>query len=143
MAKKTQETHPSRIPTGVGPGKPEQFTVEEVAIALKAAGGIASTAAEKLGCNHSTISRYIERHPELQAVRAEVKQKVIDVAETHFMKAVAEGKQWAVERVLRTAGKARGYADMPVELSGIDGAPIMTNANITVKFVKAKNGRPA
>lgn len=47
----------------------QRYSTVEVAEALLEAGGNAAEAARSLGCSWATVRRYIQRYPELRAVR--------------------------------------------------------------------------
>src|SRR6185437_13234370 len=82
-------------------GKPEKFTHQQVIDALRQCAGVMLPAAEKLGVDRATVWSYCQRHPEIQ-------KALVEIRESHLLIAVKTGKQWAVERVLRTQGRKRG-----------------------------------
>jgi hypothetical protein len=94
-----------------GRGRPEAHTVAEVRAALELSGGIIAHAAEKLGCARSTVRRMCEQHEELQEVRAEVSESIVDLAESQLIKALREGNMTAVIFLLKTKGRSRGYVE--------------------------------
>jgi hypothetical protein len=114
-------------------GKPEKFTHQQVIDALRQCAGVMPPAAEKLGVDRATVWSYCQRHPEIQKALVEIRESMIDVAESHLLIAVKTGKQWAVERVLRTQGRKRGYGDS-IEHSGPDGGAIPVNAEVKVHY---------
>jgi hypothetical protein len=117
----TTKRRPGRKP-GDG-GRPEKFTPEQVIAALRESAGVMLPAATKLGVDRSTVWKYCQRHPEIKEALNDIRESVIDIAESHLLIGVKAGKQWAVERVLKTIGRKRGYGDS-VEVSGPSGGAI-------------------
>lgn len=66
----------------------EDWTVEQVADALRQSGGRRLGASKLLGCSPSTVARFIKRHPELEEVESEafeeMREKAVDVVRTHI-----------------------------------------------------------
>jgi hypothetical protein len=117
-------------------GKPEKFTVKQVIDVLRQCAGVMLPAAEKLKVSRTTIWNYCQRHPEIKAALAEIDESMIDLAESHLLINAKQGKQWAVERILRTKGRKRGYGE-GVEISGPAGGAVEVNSVVEVRFVKA------
>ena len=101
----------------------ERFTPEQIETALRASAGIRSAAAMKLGCAPSTITNYIDRHPSLRLVEAEIVNQNLDLAETKLLGAIRDGNLTAVIFYLKTKGKTRGYTER-AEVTGPEGGPI-------------------
>jgi hypothetical protein len=78
--------------------------------------GMVAVAARQLGCNRATLYRMADRHPELADAIDEARQVQIDAAELGLFAQVQDGEPWALQFVLRTIGKTRGY----VERSEVD-----------------------
>lgn len=103
----------------------ERFTLEEVANALRASHGIYTAAAGLLGCDRGTVAGYVERHPELAAVRAEAREVVLDKAESALVRLVDADDPGTVRWLLGRLGASRGYADpQRHEISGPGGGPV-------------------
>lgn len=103
----------------------ERYTVEEVAAALRASHGIYTAAAARLGCARMTVAYYVERHPELAAVRAEAREVVLDKAESALVRLVDADDPGTVRWLLGRLGASRGYADpQRHEISGPGGGPV-------------------
>ena len=68
-----------------------RYKVAEVEAALRAKDGLISEAAEALGCNRTTVSRYMARYPRLRNIQAEVRERMIDLAENRPYKPLDEG----------------------------------------------------
>jgi hypothetical protein len=117
-----------------GIGRPQEYTVEQVETALKATFGNLTAAAQALKCERSTVYVYLERYPHLKEIRPAKRRELVEIAEDHLFAAVKDGKQWAIERVLRTVGKDLGYGDN-VEVSS-PGAAVSVKTVIEFEFVE-------
>ena len=87
----------------------EQYTVEQVAEALRACRGKLYLAARRLGCHANTMTTYLKRHKELRQVVEDARGLRLDVAEIKLEDGVDLGQPWAVLYTLSTIGKSRGY----------------------------------
>ncbi len=76
---------------------------------MRQTAGIKTAAAELLGCDRSTITRYINRHPKLQAIDAEIADSTVDLTEDKLLQAIEQGNLTAIIFYLKTKGKHRGY----------------------------------
>jgi hypothetical protein len=101
----------------------QRYTVAEVIEALNDCNGLLYLAADKLGCTSETIINYKNRYPTIAEAVREKRGKRVDIAEASLDKAVKKGEAWAVQFLLRTQAKDRGYVERQ-ELTGEDGAPI-------------------
>lgn len=101
----------------------QKYTPEQVAEALKATGGLAALAAEKLGCTAHTVTNYANRYASVREVLAHQKEKRIDIAEGQLWRLVQEGNLGAIIFFLKTQGKARGFTERH-EVAGPDGGPL-------------------
>ena len=89
----------------------ESYEVGEVAEALLKCAGILQNAAEELGCKRDTLVKYLERHPDLAAVRAHAREMTLDLAESKLVKKIKDGNLGAIIFFLKTQGKQRGYVE--------------------------------
>jgi hypothetical protein len=119
----------------------EKFTPDQVEAALRMSAGIRSGAAVKLNCSPSTISNYIDRHPALREVEAEILDQNLDLAETKLLTAIRDGNLTAVIFYLKTKGKARGYTER-AELTGADGGPIDVTKLSDEELERIARGEP-
>lgn len=127
----------------------QKFTILQVANALRRGAGIYGQAAAILGCETSTVSRYVARTPLLQKVRDECGEAILDLAETKLIAAVKNGNLTAITFVLRTKGRARGWGDK-LEIPGMPGkievgsdtmaAALRQVANMTPEQIRAFTG---
>lgn len=99
-------------------------TVATATEALKACRGNITKASEMLGITRATLYRFIEENPELEVVRTEAREAMIDVAEDKLTVAVERGELKAVMFYLRTQGKERGYTERQ-EVTGKDGGALV------------------
>ena len=98
----------------------ERFTKRQVSEALLAANGLRAAAAAMLGCSPSTVTAYIDRHPELKQVCEDAIESTLDVAETMLHRNIKKGREASIFFFLKCKGKGRGYVEQPqqVELTG-------------------------
>ena len=107
-----------------------KFTVEQIADALRESFGIRSIAALNLGCARSTITNYIERHPELSKIESEIVESNLDKAETQLLKAIASGNLTAIIFYLKCKGKHRGYLER-TQVEGKGGGPVLVKPDLS------------
>ena len=100
-----------------------RLTKASVEKALLEHAGILSKAAEALGVSRQAVYNFIEKNPELEDVRAEATEMLIDVAEGHMKTAIAAGDLKTIRWYLERQGKNRGY-NTRSELTGADGGPV-------------------
>lgn len=115
-------------------GRPEQFSPEEVAAALRLTKGTVSQAARRLRTTHRTIYRYIAKYPLCAEVIEEERDARVDAAELSLHKAVIAGEPWAVALTLKTLGRNRGYVER-FEQTGAGGGPVQHQAVPTIREV--------
>lgn len=113
-----------------------KLSVKKVAEALMKHHGVLSQAAEACGCSRRALYVFIEKNPELEEVRAEARDGIMDVAENHIHTAVKIGDMKTVRWFAERMGKDRGYVTR-VEETGKDGAPMEFSA-ITRNVVDPK-----
>lgn len=84
--------------------------------ALPGSHGVQAVIARKLNLDRSTITKFLNKHPDMRNLCVQEREKIIDVAENRLFKAADNGEKWAVDKILSTIGKDRGY----VETQNID-----------------------
>ena len=104
-----------------------KLTKAAVEKALLDHAGIMLKAAEALGVARQTLYTFIENNPELEDVRREATERLIDVAEGHLKSAIDGGDMKSIRWYLERQGKNRGYTTR-TETTGADGGPIMMGA---------------
>lgn len=97
-----------------------QYNAESVAQALRDSYGIRSVAARRVGCNYSTIVRYIETFPTVAQAFKEARASIVDMAEGQLIKKLNAGEWPAVHYTLTTLGKDRGYGAQQDANIGLD-----------------------
>lgn len=104
-----------------------KLKAKDVALALNETGAIVFDAAGKLGVSRTALYKFLEAHPELKELRAEIEEELIDAAESHIVKAILAGDMKTVRWYMERKGKNRGY-NTRVEQTGADGGPLEYNA---------------
>jgi hypothetical protein len=100
--------------------KPQRYTAAEVIAAIKHTRGMLTLAAERLGCSDETMYNYAKRYPSVAEAIKQQRDRVLDITELKLQEAVNAGESWAVQFMLRTIGKERGYVERH-EVTGKDG----------------------
>lgn len=100
-----------------------KLSVAKVEKALRAHSGIILKAAEACGVHRHTMRKFIDEHPELEEVRKEADEELLDVGEAHIVNAVTTGDLKTIRWHLERKGKDRGYTTRG-ELTGADGGPL-------------------
>jgi hypothetical protein len=97
----------------------------EMAEALVKARGLQTVAAGMLGCDWSTVRRYVQQYPECAEAINLANNALGDLAETKLVDNITNGDQRAIEFYLKTKQRDRGYTDKTqVELTGAAGGPV-------------------
>lgn len=107
-------------------GARRKLKIEQVAEALRNAGGIFTGAAQQLNCSPNTVANYVKDSPTLQSLLEELQEQHLDLAETKLIKMILDGDRTAVIFYLKTKGKGRGYSER-TEVTGPNGAPLLTD----------------
>ncbi len=74
-------------------------------------GGVQSIVAQRLEVSRQSVSVYIKKHEDMKAVLELERERIIDKAESELFKAADRGEKWAIDKILRTIGKNRGYIE--------------------------------
>lgn len=85
-------------------------TTQEIIDAVKKTDGRLTFAAKLLGVAYSTMMNYIKRPGVAEAIK-EAQENELDFAEHQLKKNINRGDQRAVEFLLKTKGKHRGYVE--------------------------------
>lgn len=103
-----------------------QFSTEQMRVALTETRGMIAYAADRLGCDYTTIHRRIKKSAVLRRVIQRFRAKRIDLAESKLDELLFAGDYRAIEFTLRTIGKKRGYVERTeTKLSGSVEIPIV------------------
>lgn len=101
-----------------------KISIKAATEALIASRGNLSMAARKLGVSRSGMEKFLNTRPELQEVRREAKESMLDVAEDQLMSLIHTGDIRAITFYLKTQGKERGYTERQ-EVTGKDGGALV------------------
>lgn len=110
-------------------GRPPLFSIEQIAEALKASGGVRAGAARYLSakykrpCERKLVSWWVERSPELQTLLEHIDDVRLDYYEDKLHSNIEAGSERALHFFLSTRGRKRGYV-RGTEITGIDQGPI-------------------
>jgi hypothetical protein len=99
--------------------KPD-FTPEQMVAALRETKGLIYLAAKRLGCHPHTVSNYAKRYPEVRDAITAQRGEMVDAGESSLYRAVLAGEAWAVQFLLKTQGKDRGYVERTEHRHGAD-----------------------
>ncbi len=80
-------------------------------MAAEGSGGIQAVISKKLNVDRAAVSRYIVKNPDMKEFLEKEREKIIDLAENKLFKAADNGEKWAIERILKTIGRSRGYSE--------------------------------
>lgn len=108
---------------------------------FKAKAGNISVACEAAHIDRGTYYKWREKYPSFDRACAEIKESLLDYAESKLMQNIQNGYFPAIAYFLDRQGKDRGYAptiNQKTELSGPNGASLAPPI-INVNFVKAEN----
>lgn len=95
------------------------LTEEQIALALEKKMGNITDAARALKITRQGLHKRIASSEALQAVVAEARETLVDIAESHLLKQIKKGNITAIIFTLKTQGKERGYVErQEVEHSG-------------------------
>jgi hypothetical protein len=87
----------------------KKYTRKQIIDALKATGGFITYAANALGCNYTTIERYIRDDPSIGVEQRHIKENRLDLAESVLMLHMEAENLEAVKYYLKYMGRSRGY----------------------------------
>lgn len=118
---KTRETKPTKAETV---SKADMLALEkkvqievskltdiEIERAIRKSRGMLYLAAKTLGVTYQTLIYRVKTTPSLERLAIDERGNMIDIAETKLMDAVYDGQKWAIEMILRTLGRERGYVE--------------------------------
>ena len=105
------------------------MTKKLVAAALRKKRGGVYLVASALGYSHTAIYDFLNKYPELQALKDSFAGVTVDKAEYNLHDAVEDGDAWAIKYALSTIGKDRGYSERS-EVTGADGSPVIIKVNV-------------
>ncbi len=119
----------------------QRYTIEQMEQALRDSRGLLSPAARRLGCDRATMYNYAARYPRIQQTIDDAREQLIDSAESKLAEAIeSKADPWAIQFVLKTLGKHRGYTERTETDVTSKGEPL--SASRTVFILPAKDPAP-
>lgn len=79
--------------------------------AVKDSGGVQSVVAQRLNVERATITYFIQKNNWARELLEFEREKIIDLAENKLFVAADKGEKWAIDKILSTIGKNRGYIE--------------------------------
>lgn len=103
----------------------KRLTLKQIEEALKKTAGNLSQAAKALGVDRKTIYNRINANPALAASLADIREELVDIAESALRRNVINGDNSAIFYTLNNSpeAKRRGWGPRQ-EITGVDGAPM-------------------
>lgn len=101
-----------------------RITAKQIEHAIRQTSGNLSQAAKALGVSRSTINRRVSQSAALKQITEDVREELVDIAESALRREVVSGNITAIIFTLKTQGKRRGYVERQ-ELTGTDGDHIV------------------
>jgi hypothetical protein len=98
-------------------GSLDGVTVDDIEVALVISNGNITKAAEFLAVNSNSLRNRINEIQRLKTFCQELREGLVDLAETELVKQVKAGNVGAIIYVLKTFGKHRGHAERALEIN--------------------------
>ena len=95
--------------------------LKEVEAALRASAGIRSVAAARLKVNPSSITRFIAKHPQLEAIETEIVDGIVDLAIGKMVEQITAGEWPAIKYYLDNKGQSKGFGVRKLAFADGDG----------------------
>ena len=122
-----------------GTGNPV-FSDDELEHALRSTHGLLWPAAQALGVTRASVQERVKRNADrFEPIIAEMREALVDGAESTLATAVHAGDMQASIYALRTVGRARGYGDRQ-EITGADGGPLEIDVGAALAAALARLG---
>ena len=121
-----------------------KLSIKKFKLAVIGSRGIQNEIAKRCGVERSTITNYLTKRPELRILIEQEREKMIDIAEDELDKLIKCGSFKAIQLLLKTKGKNRGYVEkQEIEHSGgIEPITISFQLPENVeKFIKDQNNK--
>ena len=94
------------------------LTVKTVEAQLRKFNGNQSACARAHGVSRQAVSYFLQKHPRLRALTAELRETRVDNAESGLDLAIANREAWAIALTLKTLGRDRGYVEKAAQPEG-------------------------
>ena len=101
-----------------------RVTAKQIEHAIRQTAGNLSQAAKALGVSRSTINRRVSLSPALKDVVDDVREELVDIAESALRREVVDGNITAIIFTLKTQGKSRGYIERQEYAGAANAEPI-------------------
>lgn len=88
-----------------------RFKAETVIEAIQGSNGIITNIAHRLGCSRATALRFVNKWECTRQALDDETQSVLDAAESKLFQQMNNSEPWAVQFLLKTKGKHRGYTE--------------------------------
>jgi hypothetical protein len=111
--------------------------LEAVCDALRSTHGLVEPAARLLGMDGGNLRKYIRHHAKCQAVKNEAREKIKDKAESELFQLLNQRDWRAIQFVLLTLGKSRGYVLKDTTLNTGDTTNSVTIQNVTIQSIES------
>ena len=89
----------------------KKISDEEIIEAIRNNNGFIAAAARQLGCTSRMIQYRRDRNPAISEAVKEIENVVLDTVEARLYAAAANGEAWAIQYILGTKGRSRGYGN--------------------------------
>jgi hypothetical protein len=109
---------------------------KEMIAALEKTGLNVALACTMVTTGRTVHYKWIENNPKYKAAIEEIHESLIDLAESKLIINVKKGDQKAIQYMLDSKGKARGYGKAKIELSTEDGKPLEHSHTVTPEEIK-------
>jgi hypothetical protein len=121
-------------------GRPRTFTDDELEDALRASHGLLWPAAKLLNVTRGAVAQRVDANADrFGPIIKEMREALVDGAESTLATAVHAGDMQASIYALRTVGRARGYGDRQ-EITGADGGPLEIDVGAALAAALARLG---
>jgi hypothetical protein len=87
-----------------------RMAVADIALKVRQYSGNKSRIAQKCNVPRHIVDQWIRENRALQVEVNNAEEKFVDLAEAAMLKAIRQGKDWAVLHTLETKGASRGWA---------------------------------
>jgi len=101
MGKKTKKQYPT-------PAQKKKIKIV-LEVLRKTGGKHKALACRKANISRTTLDAWIAKFDTLRQEIEEINEEVLDLAETKLLQALNNGERWAIQYILDTKGKDRGY----------------------------------
>ena len=102
-----------------------KLSKKKVKLAIDGSGGIKSVIAERCGVTVPAITKFLNKHPDVNLVYLSELDKVTDLAESKLIKLIKSNDFRAIKFFLENKGKNRGYGQQNLDITS-GGEPIQT-----------------